>query len=143
MTRAVTIVSDENNPNNRRILVDGAQWMKVYGFDQEQVEERAQLIASLLSSDSGVRKKSRKFKDQRAQNAYDLFFSNGWMRGDIERFYRSGFMNVARPDEPGSPREAVWLAGRDRAEAGLPHGIPDRPEFRALLAAMAEQENGK
>ncbi|WP_338578670.1 hypothetical protein V8J38_16840 (plasmid) [Brevundimonas olei] len=82
----------------------------------------------------------RTFKDRRSQNAYDLFVRNGWMRGDLERFYRSGFAGVARPDETNTPRIAVWLAGRDRAEAGLSHGIPDRPEFRNLIAALASCE---
>lgn len=67
---------------------------------------------------------ARKFSDATAQAAYDVFFREGWLRGDIERFYRQGFANVMRP-ERGTPRGAVWWAGRDRAAAGLPSGIPE------------------
>ncbi|WP_312066061.1 hypothetical protein [Brevundimonas sp.] len=103
---------------------------------------RAQPTAAPVREEGGA-VTGRAFKDQRAQKAYDLFLREGWMRGDIERFYRSGFAGVARPDERDTPREAVWLAGRDRAEAGLPHGIPDRPEFRNLIAALATREEAQ
>lgn len=66
----------------------------------------------------------RTFSDPKSQAAYDLFRREGWMRGDIERFYRQGYEGVSKPEQ-GSPRGAVWWAGRDRAEAGLPSGIPE------------------
>jgi len=54
MSRKVTVGPDASNPNNRRIVVDGSQWCKVYGFNQEQVEERAQIIADLLVGEPSV-----------------------------------------------------------------------------------------
>lgn len=66
---------------------------------------------------------ARTFHDPKAQAAYDVFHANGWMRGDIERFYRQGYDNQSAP-EANTPRGAVWWAGRDRALAGEPSGIP-------------------
>lgn len=62
----------------------------------------------------------RTFSDAKAQAAYDLFFREGWMRGDIDRFYKQGFSGVSQPEAGGTPRAAVWWAGHDRAAAGLP-----------------------
>ena len=101
----------------------------------KRILDQSAMLSAAPAPDGAVT--GRTFKDQRAQKAYDLFLREGWMRGDIERFYRSGFAGVARPDETNTPRIAVWLAGRDRAKAGLPHGIPDRPEFRNLIVALA------
>lgn len=50
----VEIGPDATNQNCRRIHVDGAQWCKVYGFDQAQVEERANHIADSLRANPNL-----------------------------------------------------------------------------------------
>lgn len=40
---------DAANPNNRRLIVDGSQWAKVYGMDPEQAQARADLICKGLA----------------------------------------------------------------------------------------------
>ncbi len=91
----------------------------------------------------------RKFADAKSQAAYDLFRNGGWHRGDIERFYRQGFGNLMTP-ERGTPRGAVWRAGRDRALSGAPSGVPDsfkdfveaRAAFHMLAPATLSRING-
>lgn len=53
-TPKVEIGPDANNENCRRIHVNGAQWCKVYGFDQAQVEERAKHIADSLRANPNL-----------------------------------------------------------------------------------------
>ena len=43
------IVEDAENPNCLRILVHGAQWCKVNGFDPEQAKARADIICESLT----------------------------------------------------------------------------------------------
>lgn len=43
-------VEDAQNPNNRRLMVDGSQWAKVYGFSPEVAEARARIIANALEA---------------------------------------------------------------------------------------------
>ena len=48
--RRVTIGPDAENGNNRRLFVDGSQWAKIYGWDDESVEARANEIVAALSA---------------------------------------------------------------------------------------------
>jgi hypothetical protein len=46
--RAVTIGPDAANSYNRRLFVDGSQWCKVYGWDSESAQGRAESIADVI-----------------------------------------------------------------------------------------------
>lgn len=46
----VEIGPDATNANNLRLIVDGEQWCKVYGFDPEQARARAEVIARALTA---------------------------------------------------------------------------------------------
>lgn len=50
MSRKVTIGPDAANTYNRRVHVDGSQWCKVYGWDSESAQARAETIAALLAA---------------------------------------------------------------------------------------------
>ncbi len=68
--RRVTIGPDAENGNNRRLFVDGSQWAKIYGWDDESVEARANEIVAALSAapsprqlDEGVIEAANHFVD--------------------------------------------------------------------------------
>ena len=68
--RRVTIGPDAENGNNRRLFVDGSQWAKICGWDDESVEARANEIVAALSAapsprqlDEGVIEAANHFVD--------------------------------------------------------------------------------
>lgn len=44
----VTVGPDAQNPNNRRLFVNGHQWAKVYGWDNASVEARCKILSDAL-----------------------------------------------------------------------------------------------
>ena len=114
-----------------QINADGA-----FCLIQQAATDRRTLRAMIAASQG----EGRKFPTPVAQAAYDVFFREGWMRGDIERFYRQGYDGISKPEPGSTPRAAVWWAGRDRASAGLPSLIPATFDQRSSAALSAPQQ---